>query len=352
MPKPAIPFPCGVIEGFYGRSWSHETRLAYSSLLSEMGLNTYLYCPKNDPHLRRLWQRDWPQSTRTQLIEVGRAYSNAGLRWGVGLSPVALYLSYGRRERQLLKLKVLGLADLGVDILAILFDDMPGDCPDLAARQAEIVADVANWVPELSLMMCPTYYSFDPVLERFFGGMPANYWAELGAAMPHEVQVFWTGNEVCSQSISKQDISKIVTALGRSVTLWDNYPVNDGAKRSNYLYLDPLESRDSGMTGMLSGHFCNPMNQAFASLPALNGLAKLYGAGLEDTSLYQLIGEKTASCLQRDAAQFLAQGLSGMGSKRCAELAAQYKQLPGKAAIEVAAWLEGEYAFDPACLTD
>lgn len=352
MPSPPILFPCGVIEGFYGRSWSHETRLAYSTLLSEMGLNTYLYCPKNDPHLRRLWRLDWAGSVRNQLIEVGRAYSNAGLRWGVGLSPVALYLSYGQRERQQLRERVLGLADLGLDILAILFDDMPGDCPDLAGRQAEIVADVAHWVPQVSLMMCPTYYSFDPVLERFFGAMPEDYWAELGTAMPADVQIFWTGNEVCSQSIGEKDISRIVKILGRPVTLWDNYPVNDGAKRSNHLYLDPLESRDPGMTPLLSGHFCNPMNQAFASLPALNSLAKLYGAGLEEAALSQFLGQATVTCLQRDAAQFLTQGLSGMGVERCAELAAQYKQLPGEAAVEVAAWLEGEYTFDPACLTD
>ena len=34
------------------------------------------------------------------------------------------------------------------------------------------------------------------------------------------------------------------------------------------------------------------------------------------------------------------------------ELALEYTALPGEAAAEVAGWLQGEYTFDPACLTD
>jgi hyaluronoglucosaminidase len=352
MSKPAIPFPCGVIEGFYGRSWPHETRLAYSALLPRMGLNTYLYCPKNDPYLRSQWRLDWPKGGRSKLIEMGQACSKHGVDWGVGLSPVALYLDYGKQQRQALQERVLGLADLGLDVLAILFDDMPGDCPDLASRQADIITDVAAWLPHIRLMMCPTYYSFDPVLARYFGAMPDNYWTELGKALPADVHIFWTGNEVCSPSITERDIGAIVRLLGRPVTLWDNYPVNDGAARSDHLYLEPLAARDIGLAPSIGGHLCNPMNQGFASLPALNGLARLYGAGLEDAELAEIIGKSTWSSLQRDASEFLVLGLSGLGEARCAELARHYRSQSGEAAREVAEWLEGDYAFDPACLTD
>ena len=41
-----------------------------------------------------------------------------------------------------------------------------------------------------------------------------------------------------------------------------------------------------------------------------------------------------------------------MGAQRCSELALEYAELPGEAAAEVGGWLRGEYAFDPACLTD
>ncbi|MEZ5573148.1 MAG: hypothetical protein R3E64_14155 [Halioglobus sp.] len=82
------------------------------------------------------------------------------------------------------------LAELSLPVMAILFDDMPGDLESLASRQAEIVGDVCQWLPEIRVLMCPTYYSFDPILEKFFGTMPANYWPQLGRELPDGVDIF------------------------------------------------------------------------------------------------------------------------------------------------------------------
>ena len=54
----------------------------------------------------------------------------------------------------------------------------------------------------------------------------------------------------------------------------------------------------------------------------------------------------------RDKQVFEQQGLAEMGEQQCRELARQYAGHPGAAAREVTEWLRGEYAFDPACLTD
>jgi hypothetical protein len=344
----------GVIEGFYGRGWTFETRLAYAGYLSQLGLNTCLYCPKEDPFLRKRWREHWPQLQWQQLGELARAYRQQQVLWGVGLSPYELYRDYGPAQRAQLRAKVRRLAALEAPLLAILFDDMPGDMPDLAQRQAEIVTDVAAELPGVRLLVCPTYYSFDPVLEKYFGAMPADYWARLGAAVPRDVDIFWTGNQVCSDEVRQSDIGCIVEQLGRPVLLWDNYPVNDGAVRSNFLYCQRLSRRDRLPAGLVSGHLCNPMNQAMASLPALLGLAQLYGHGqaCDDAWLGRTMGEATWRRLQRDSEEFRQAGLSGMGPRRCRQLAAEYRALPGAAAAEIASWLAGEYTFDPACLTD
>ena len=344
----------GVIEGFYGRGWPFETRLAYAGYLSRLGLNTCLYCPKEDPFLRKRWREHWPQQQWQQLRELAAAYRQQQVMWGVGLSPYELYRDYGRPQRAELRAKIQRLAELEAPLLAILFDDMPGDLRDLAQRQAEIVADVAAELPGVRLLVCPTYYSFDPVLEKFFGAMPAGYWPQLGATMPRDVDIFWTGNRVCSDAVRQADISSIVEQLGRPVLLWDNYPVNDGAVRSNFLYCQRLSHRDSLPAGLISGHLCNAMNQGMASLPALLGLAELYGRGqgCDDAWLGQVMGQATWRQLQRDSEEFLQAGLTGMGPGRCQQLAADYRALPGAAAAEIASWLAGEYTFDPACLTD
>jgi hyaluronoglucosaminidase len=346
------PFLTGVIEGFYGRQWADEDRRAYARLLPALGLNSYLYCPKGDPYLRRQWQCHWPADAWRQLQDLARCFRQQGLQFGVGLSPFALYRNYGRAQQRQLRDKLRRLEELEGSLLALLFDDMPGEVEDLAERQAEIVADVARWAPGPRLLVCPTYYSRDPVLERFFGAMPANYWSRLGALLPGGVEVFWTGNRVCSEQILAQDIAPIAELLGRSLVLWDNYPVNDGAQRSQHLYLDPLAGREPAVAEYLAGHFCNPMNQAWSSLPALRGLAELYGAAVAPDWEARALGQAVWTHLQRDRALFLDAGLSGMGDERRRALAREYAQLPGAAAGEVAGWLRGEYAFDPACLTD
>lgn len=346
-------FLIGVVEGFYGRCWSFDTRLAYADYLSEAGLNAYIYCPKGDPFLRRRWQEDWPGDQWSELIQLSAVYRKRGIQWGLGLSPVELYRKYGAQEKNQLRRKLERISELEAPIIAILFDDMPGDLDSLASRQAEIVDDVCHWLPQIQVLLCPTYYSFDPVLERYFGSMPFDYWQQLGKDLPKNSRIFWTGNSVCSSAITVADIQSIVEQLGRPVTLWDNYPVNDGAVRSNFLYFSKLNGRSDGLRPLIDGHFCNPMNQGLLSLPALSGLAELYGGrGFDNESLSRILGPQTWERLSQDKYVFEHEGLSQMGTLQCGRLGLQYSKFPGQAAREVEEWLRGEYVFDPTCLTD
>jgi len=345
-------FLSGVIEGFYGRAWPMETRLAYAGYLEQGGLNTYIYCPKGDAYLRRNWREDWPASAWNELRDLSAAYARKGIHWGVGLSPVELYRDYGSQQRAELRRKVERLASLQAPLIAILFDDMPGELDALAQRQAEIVADVCHWLPGTRVLVCPTYYSSDPVLEQYFGRMPPGYWPDLGALLPADVDIFWTGERVCSDTIDAVQLRAITQLIGRPVTLWDNYPVNDGATRCEFLYTRKLARREAGIRAYLRGHLCNPMNQGLLSLPALAGLSELYGTGgLGDAALARILLPATWEKLSRDRELFQSEGLAGMGEERRAQLALEYSQLPGTAAQEITGWLRGEYAFDPACLT-
>ena len=345
-------FLTGVIEGFYGRAWPAETRLAYATYLAEAGLNTYIYCPKGDAFLRKRWQEDWPDSDWRELLQLSAAYRDRQLNFGVGLSPYALYQEYGTPQKALLCRKLERLSELSSPLIAILFDDMPGDLEGLAERQVEIVVDVCEAMPGVRVLVCPTYYSFDPVLEKYFGRKPDGYWPQLGRLLPSNVDVFWTGEQVCSRSIGVAHLKAITEQIGRPLILWDNYPVNDGGDRCDYLFTSPLSEREPGIRHYLTGHLCNPMNQGLLSLPALAGLAALYGeGGLEESALRRILGRDTWDLLARDRQLFEEEGLSGIGGERCRQLAEEYGRLGGDAAREIAGWLRGEYAFDPACLT-
>ena len=343
-------FLTGVVEGFYGRQWSWQARREYAPLLAQWGLNSYLYCPKGDPYLRRDWWRPWPRLEQQELANLASHYRAAGLNFGVGLSPYALYQHYGDQERRRLREKLLRIDELGINLLAILFDDMPGDCPDLALRQAEILVDVQRWSGARHLLMCPTYYSYDAQLESYFGKMPGQYWEALGDAVPDEIGIMWTGNEVCAKRVVASDVTEITAMLRRAPLLWDNYPVNDGAKASQFLHLEPLPARDPGLREVLSGHLCNPMNQAYVSQYPLAGLAQLYGGPRPQLEDY--FSEDLSRQLALDRALFERHGLQKISADQRLRLAAVYRTMADPAAAEIANWLSGGYQFDPACLTD
>jgi hyaluronoglucosaminidase len=345
----STPYFCGIVEGFYGRQWDWLSRRSYADFLLQQELNTYLYCPKGDQYLRKEWRHDWPAAVTAELNETARHFRERGLNWGVGLSPYALYRNYSRAEKALLQQKVVRINALGGNILAVLFDDMPGDCADLAARQGEIVADVMAWSEAQYLLVCPTYYSYDPVLERYFGPRPADYWQQLGAVLPAEVGIFWTGNEVCSAAINCSDISVITASLGRAPVLWDNYPVNDGEKASGFLHLQPLPDRERQLQRQLGGHLCNPMNQPSLSRYPLTGLGRLCGA--PELTIEQVYGAELGRCLDQDMATFEQRGLAGIDAAERAQLIDRYSGFEHPAAREVADWLAGKYRFDPDCLT-
>ncbi|MEE4278539.1 MAG: beta-N-acetylglucosaminidase domain-containing protein [Halieaceae bacterium] len=339
----------GVIEGFYGRAWDDAVRLRMIDWCARLGFDAYLYAPKADACLRRRWSEPWPDEEIDRLRALVHAGDRSGLEVVVGLSPFELYRSYDTRAQRLLRDCLARISDAGVRSLALLFDDMPGSIDALAARQADIVNDAAGWAPWKALRVCPTYYSDDEVLDRVFGERPEAYLEDLGAKLPRAVSIFWTGPRVCSERVSVRHVAGVAERLQRPVALWDNYPVNDSRLRSGHLYLAALDSRDPGLADHLESHWCNAMNQAALSLPALASLPALFG---RSGAIEQVLDEAGVSPALIDACLPLAAAhLDELTPPKIAELRC-LAAAPGQAAIELGHWLDGVYRFDPACLTD
>ena len=362
----------GVIEGFFGRTWSFQERYDYADFLKANDYHFYIYAPKSDAHLRKSWQQDWPAETADQLKNLVNHYQALGLDFGIGLSPFEIYNNYDVAARKALLDKVERLNELGIDILCLLFDDMRGDLPDLAQTQAEITKDVLAQTTAKKVIMCPTYYTFDKVLERLFGKMPENYFQDLGENLPAEVDIFWTGSTVCSQEYPESHMKDVVKALGRKPFLWDNYPVNDGADISQFLYLKPFENRPSSLAELTMGHAVNPMNQAWLSRIPIYSLPYSYAQGVgynpEEVlgeAVNQLCGEALAEQILNDIEVLQTHGLDKMKPEQRQQLIQQYSQFvshddadetessrkDSQYAKEIIGWLKDEYAFDPTCLT-
>ncbi|WP_331346510.1 beta-N-acetylglucosaminidase domain-containing protein [Cellvibrio sp. UBA7661] len=352
--------PCGIIEGFFGRAWSWEDRKNYAQFLAQHQYDFYIYAPKSDKNLRREWQQDWPADVKNLLIELRQVYSHKQVSFGVGLSPHEIYLDNSRDQRAHLINRIRDINELQPDILCILFDDMRGDIPKLAQIQIDIAHQAAEISTAKKIIFCPTYYSFDPVLEKVFGQMPADYWHTFSRNLDSGIDIFWTGEKVCSPNYSVEHLATVTELLGRKPFLWDNYPVNDSAIKSNLLQLRAFDQSHSLLNGKLAGHAVNPMNQPWlsqlplASLPFAYRNPQTYNPTLAFTHIATtLCGEELARQLEQDLYLLQDQGLKKLTDNQKTELRARYQQFANSHyAQEIIDWLDGKYEFDPACLTD
>ncbi|MFK7731652.1 MAG: beta-N-acetylglucosaminidase domain-containing protein [Pseudomonadales bacterium] len=346
----------GLIEGFYGRDWAQQARLEMIQWLGQHEFHEYIYAPKGDALLRAQWQTPFTEATYCRLQEIASVSASAEIKWGVGLSPLGAVHEFGQQQRMALESKLAQLNELKPGVFAILFDDMHCAHADLAERQCQIVSFIAERVDVQRLLVCPSFYSYDPVLERVFGSRPADYWKTLGAGVDPAIDIFWTGNEVCSKSVNAEDLELISEVLRRPLALWDNYPVNDGERASNFLNIAPFNDRDCAAAANLSVHYSNPMNQCALSQLALATLPSVYKGEITDAEpaaiWSHIVGESLALRLTEDCELLAKVGLENMAAKEKSYLYERYCKDEHPAARELVDWLQGGYAFDPACLTE
>jgi hypothetical protein len=134
--------------------------------------------------------------------------------------------------------------------------------------------------------------------------------------------------------------------------LWDNYPVNDGPRMSQYLHLRSFTGRSQRAGAMLSHHAINPMSQPLLGcIPALTlpmlyaqGEEYCYGAAFAEAAK-TVCGEELAAVLTADLLTLNDAGLDRMSADRKAALAKKYAAFDHPAALEVADWLAGGYAI-------
>lgn len=354
-----LPFGLGLVEGFYGRQWGDADRIACLEFLASIGYRYYLYAPKGDAVLRRDWRGRWSPADESRIRTLAACCARAGLAWGFGLSPLGLVEDPSAANIELLRAKVRYLESFGGSLQCILFDDMPRHIDALAARQIDIVGEASAAGRSEHLLVCPSYYSTDPVLERLFGAMPDGYWEELGAGLPGAAGIFWTGDRVCAEAHDAAALAAIGARFGRKPVLWDNYPVNDGARGSNFLRIDAFRGRGPCLDRSVQAHFVNPMNQCWLSRIPLQTLVLQYEQGdgyVADAAFARCAtgqcGTGLAAMLCEDLDALQHQGLAAMPPETRARLRERYRASASPYAREIGDWLDGGYAFDPACLTD
>jgi hyaluronoglucosaminidase len=243
----------GVIEGFYGRPWSHAERLDLIAFCGREGLSTWVHAPKDDPFHRERWRDPYPDDELARLAELARHGDAHGVEVVWAIAPG---LSIREGELTLLEAKREQVLGAGVHDVQLLWDDIDRDFVSAAAQ-----AEISNAFG--ARVVCPMGYA---------GAGRTPYRDTFGSLLDPQTVVYWTGPDVVPAAITRADLDGAADAFGHELLLWDNYPVNDFDP--GRLFLGPLRGRDPALAGgRFAGIVANGMLQAVPSKLALATVA-------------------------------------------------------------------------------
>lgn len=258
----------GVVEGFYGQTWTQAQRMRLFEDMAAWGLNTYFYSPKDDLKHRAIWRESYDDGELADLKEIIDACGQHGLRFIYGLSPGLDIRFSDADELQTIKRRFQQLIDLGARDFALLFDDLPGKMTDedlsafdsVAEAQCSVTNSVFEWLreqfPDSRLLFCPTPYC-DRMDRWDLGG--ADYLDQIGQYLSPGIDVLWTGPEIISQEISAQSIHELAARIGREPIIWDNLHANDYDLRR--VFCGPWCGRPPETVELVRGVLTNPNNE-------------------------------------------------------------------------------------------
>lgn len=258
----------GVVEGFYGRPWSHEHRLRQLEFYGKQKMNVYIYGPKDDPYHRKFWRQPYPEKEATLIKELVAKAKENHVQFYWAIHP-GVDIKWTDEDRDLLVEKLDKMYDLGVRSFAVFFDDIWGE-----GTKADKQAGLLNYVDSAfvqakgdvsPLVLCPTEYNKSWANEK--GG----YLRTLGSQLHKSIEVMWTGNTVV-HCIDKPSMEWINERIQRKGYIWWNFPVNDFVR--DHILLGPAYDNGLDIADDVSGFVSNPMQYAESSKIALYNISE------------------------------------------------------------------------------
>ncbi|HEV2514576.1 MAG TPA: beta-N-acetylglucosaminidase domain-containing protein, partial [Devosia sp.] len=122
--KASTTFLSGVIEGFYGRAWTHPQRVEMLDWIANAGMNSFVYGPKDDIKIRARWRELYNAAEAAALQELVDAARARKLIFMVAIAPCLDVVYSDASDLEALKRRLDQLLDLGVTHFALLFDDI------------------------------------------------------------------------------------------------------------------------------------------------------------------------------------------------------------------------------------
>ncbi|CAH8446346.1 unnamed protein product [Schistosoma turkestanicum] len=248
--------------------------------MNQMGMNAYLYAPKDDIKHRQSWRDLYTQEEEQQLQFLITESTEAGVLFIFAISPGLDVTFSSAKEVDILKKKVDQVSKLGCRAFALLFDDIePRLCPadrevfnSSARAQVMFANEIYNHLgcPDVFLF-CPTEYSASLAVPNI---NKSEYLATVASCLAPGIAVIWTGPLVVSKRILTKELQELSALLQHPIVLWDNLHANDYDQRR--VFIGPYSGRPLALRrkGLLRGVLTNPNCEFEANYVALHTLAQ------------------------------------------------------------------------------
>lgn len=247
----------GVIEGFYGIPWSFEERIGMVDFLSDIGMNRYVYAPKDDPYHNIKWREAYPDDKINELKDLAARAEEKGVDFVWAIHPGQNLIDFNLYDEEIAKLfaKYDSLHEIGIKSFALCMDDIDRDKAyeqrDFHLRLVkDILKHLENYENKELLFVHPWYNSarIDEKGEEYF-----KLFRDL-----ENLSIMWTGYDVVVP-ITKAANNRFTELSHKSADIWFNWPVNDYLRDQIFMEIfEFFDSRDINYKSILS----NPMNQA------------------------------------------------------------------------------------------
>ena len=270
-------FICGVVEGFYGRPWTTEQRKKLFNRMKCMGMNVYLYAPKDDCKHRMFWRDLYSVEEADHLTSLIEAAAENDVEFVYAISPGLDITFSNSKDVGLLKKKLEQVGSFGCKHFALLFDDIDVEMCDadkevfqsFAHAQVSVTNEVYQHLNQPNFLFCPTEYCATRAVPTVSN---SQYLQTLGSRLLPGIDIMWTGPKVVSKKITIKSIEELTKVLQRRPVIWDNIHANDYDRRR--VFLGPFDGRSPELIPYLRGVLTNPNCEFEANYIAMHTLAQ------------------------------------------------------------------------------